>query len=105
MFVEDKPVITNTPTKTGVGAGKIFGVRRVFIQIYQTCPKKNYKIITSKKTCAFHFGRHFFQIKAHQVRFLPEFLITMTSKKNHLHFDFGRLFSLMKAHQAILRRL
>jgi len=43
MFVEDKPVIINVPTKTGVGAGKIFGVGRFLPKFPQTFSKKNYK--------------------------------------------------------------
>jgi len=43
MFVEDKPVITNTPTKTGVGAGKILGVGRFLPKFPQTFSKKNNK--------------------------------------------------------------
>jgi len=42
MFVEDKPVITNTPTKTGVGAGKILGVERFLPKFKTEVPNLGY---------------------------------------------------------------
>jgi len=43
MFVEDKAVITNTPTKTGVGPGKILGCEWFFSQFSPNLPEKNCK--------------------------------------------------------------
>ena len=39
----------------GVGAGKFLGMRRILPEFPQTCPKKNPKKMTYKKTTAFHW--------------------------------------------------
>jgi len=49
MFVEDKAVITNTPTKTGVGEQAKFLGCEGFLPKFTKLARKNYKIITSTK--------------------------------------------------------
>jgi len=63
--------------------------------------------MTSKKTSAFHFGRHFFKPKLVKCDFCPNFSKQRPPKKERkrLHIDLGRYFFQIKAHQAILRTL
>jgi len=46
--------VANVPV-TGVGAGKVWGMRRIFARISTNVPEKTPKrIMTSKKTTTFH---------------------------------------------------
>jgi len=91
-----------------------------FFPIFPKLARKILQKWPPKKRLHFIFWVHFFQIKAHQAPFFPEFPPSLSKfpltctkitkniwpprkTKKSLHFDFGRHFLEINTHQAILR--